>query len=441
MKRGLIIVLVLAFILIFGLNFVFAFDSGDIALPGYPDTNNGCVWFSPTNGNNPTFNVPIGANSLIVSSVAHPYDSGTATYYSSDFNINVALSNGQSCSVTTLTTSPAATACSISINPVTSAQLTATVTLSMIRTDGNCRTQVDTISYRYQGNLASDQDGDTHYSIATGGDDCNDADTSVFSRIPCSYNGTSCYNWNGGTTQYNLCRATCPAVPAEICDGIDNNCNNLVDDNEACGNLTDAFWANAANFRLNNEAQVGLSSRILMKIIGIGLQNRNIDYIIYKDIPFWLDKRVTANSTLGIASWVANETGKYYFKANYNDEKGVLHEINTSDKININSSIGNQKPVAIITSPINKGIFKINSQIQFNHSSYDVDDLFSVKWDFGDGTISTANSPVHNYATNGVMNVRLTATDERGAVNTTQISILVVKEGLNLYPQQLRHYQ
>ncbi len=52
----------------------------------------------------------------------------------------------------------------------------------------------------------------------------------------------------------------------------------------------------------------------------------------------------------------------------------------------------------------------------------------SVEWDFGDNETSTENNPVHTYAGDGAYTVTLTATNECGSVETTQI-VVIANEG------------
>ena len=53
--------------------------------------------------------------------------------------------------------------------------------------------------------------------------------------------------------------------------------------------------------------------------------------------------------------------------------------------------------------------------VQFGSNASDPEGNFTVRWDFGDGTQSTEESPVHNYSENGDYDVQLTVTDDDGA--------------------------
>ncbi len=62
--------------------------------------------------------------------------------------------------------------------------------------------------------------------------DCNDTDPTISTPISCDYDGNVC-------GAVDLCVLECPVPPTEVCgDGIDNNCNNVVDEGcgDTCGN-------------------------------------------------------------------------------------------------------------------------------------------------------------------------------------------------------------
>lgn len=70
----------------------------------------------------------------------------------------------------------------------------------------------------------TDNDGDG-YGIGSGcaGPDCDDSDSDVHEDISCIYDGSSC-------GEYELCVQSCPEPPAESCNGLDDDCDTLVDE-------------------------------------------------------------------------------------------------------------------------------------------------------------------------------------------------------------------
>ena len=57
---------------------------------------------------------------------------------------------------------------------------------------------------------------------------------------------------------------------------------------------------------------------------------------------------------------------------------------------------------------------EIEVDIQFLGDATGGVEPYNWSWDFGDGTISYEQSPVHNYSTEGVYTVNLTITDNDG---------------------------
>jgi PKD repeat protein len=69
----------------------------------------------------------------------------------------------------------------------------------------------------------------------------------------------------------------------------------------------------------------------------------------------------------------------------------------------------------------------INSEITFNGSlSYDPDGYITMwHWDFGDETNGTGETTIHSYATAGTYTANLTVTDNDGATNTSQTTVVI----------------
>ncbi len=72
----------------------------------------------------------------------------------------------------------------------------------------------------------------------------------------------------------------------------------------------------------------------------------------------------------------------------------------------------------------------VGEDIQFSGMAYGGEEPYSFLWDFGDGTNSTEQNPIHNYSFIGEFIVNLTVTDNQGvfAEDNTTASILAVPE-------------
>ena len=83
---------------------------------------------------------------------------------------------------------------------------------------------------------------------------------------------------------------------------------------------------------------------------------------------------------------------------------------------------GSPKPAAAFTTNATKGIVPLS--IQFTDKS--AGGPTSWKWDFGDGTTSTLQNPVHTYNTAGNYTVKLTVTNVYGSSETTQLMLVQI---------------
>ena len=71
----------------------------------------------------------------------------------------------------------------------------------------------------------TDNDEDSYGVGCSLGGDCDDDNENIHQNLPCIHNGTTCGN-------YQICAASCPQIPVEICGNIaDENCDGI---NETC---------------------------------------------------------------------------------------------------------------------------------------------------------------------------------------------------------------
>jgi len=84
-------------------------------------------------------------------------------------------------------------------------------------------------------------------------------------------------------------------------------------------------------------------------------------------------------------------------------------------------------PTAVITSPYDNQVFKINEEISFDgSSSFDPnDDIKEYEWNFGDGSISNEKKVIYKYSEPGNYLVSLKVTDKEGNFNMAKIILII----------------
>ncbi|MDD3986098.1 MAG: PKD domain-containing protein [Methanobacterium sp.] len=188
------------------------------------------------------------------------------------------------------------------------------------------------------------------------------------------------------------------------------------------------------------------------------MQDKVIDYSIFKTIWWFLASIVNHEDAIGFSSYKLEEEGYYYFKTKIQETSGER----TSEGLR---AIGggacdgcppsNNLPVAILTAPQNELNVSTGTNIAFNQSSYDRDDPLKITWDFGDGTkkettnyvnkseaLSGGSSDfnltadaIHNYSKSGRYIVKLTAEEmTRGQKDSDEVYINVFSTGINVFP-------
>jgi len=222
-----------------------------------------------------------------------------------------------------------------------------------------------------------------------------------------------------------------PNYPIKIC------CN-------ANQNIISVHWGDPQNNIINSS---NLNDLVNLVVNGDGLQNKIINYTIYKNVILGADSIVAKISRSNSTSWRAGkndngnlENGDFYFKALIEGDPIIK---STKDNPNpdfrflkVTGPESNTPPTAEITSPENKQVYFLGETLNFTQNSFDTDDGFNYTWDLGDGTILEGNSTslinynfTHSY--NGLnnlgqKNIILTVTDNRGLTARDQISILII---------------
>ena len=249
----------------------------------------------------------------------------------------------------------------------------------------------------------------------------------------------------------------------EICDGLDNTCDNPAQiDEEGC--ITNSEWTNSLG---NIIYYADKNDTLFMNIRGTNLIGKNIsipninkkENNVIISLASWLIHFFTGTSNLvtipaSSYSWFA-EPGTFSFNTTITKGSDFIH-IKDSNDVVVRDTYNNSMPVAIITSPANEINVSAGTNINFNQASYDEDDLLKITWNFGDGTTQTitnyinnsalAGNPnfnttanvVHNYSSSGRYVVKLIAKEKeemnRGQADSNEIYVNVFNEGINVFP-------
>lgn len=90
----------------------------------------------------------------------------------------------------------------------------------------------------------------------------------------------------------------------------------------------------------------------------------------------------------------------------------------------------NANPVAVINGPYSG---KVNEAIKFSSKDSSDKDGQIVKytWDFGDGTLSNEENPSHKYNKEGIYTLKLTVTDDKGAIDSKETEVKISKDNVD----------
>jgi len=189
--------------------------------------------------------------------------------------------------------------------------------------------------------------------------------------------------------------------------------------------ITGLYWTNMNNQVIGAQIHSHVNDYVKMWAGDelLTLAGEEVNFTVYKDgwDPFgWFDTQVkTFSSEAEFVTWTPLETGEYYFKVVYEDL--IDEEVEDSLIVDIEQ---NAKPFVEIISPSFGDVFETSEQISFTQNSYDIDDPFTLFWDFQDATSTQAN-PTHSYTSIGTKRISLTATDERFLSSEAKTAILI----------------
>ncbi len=194
--------------------------------------------------------------------------------------------------------------------------------------------------------------------------------------------------------------------------------------------LGGAYWANMMDEIIPSSGNVVLGSRVKLKVSGENLESKMINYTVYKDRWYWVDKKVATDSTTGFTTWKASELGNNYkFKAKI---EGQSEEAITPYPISVIPGVISPPKVKILGTK-DKQIYFINELLNFTAEIKDPAGYVNYVWTLGnDGTRAGNTETYSNYSfmyafsTPGQKNIDLTGVNEQGQKNKSRVSILVV---------------
>jgi len=131
-----------------------------------------------------------------------------------------------------------------------------------------------------------------------------------------------------------------------------------------------------------------------------------------------------ATSTLQNPTHIFNSIGTYTVRLTVSDENGTTGENTVVITV---SALANNPPRALIIATPSSGITPL--AVTFIGSGTDPDGrIIAYFWDFGDGTSTDEQNPVHTFADVGTHSVTLAVTDNDGAIGKKSITIKVTKD-------------
>ncbi len=145
---------------------------------------------------------------------------------------------------------------------------------------------------------------------------------------------------------------------------------------------------------------------------------------------YWFDFGDGVNSSWVTSPYIAHQyelSGEYYAKVKARDDSGVESDWSTSILI----EIVNSAPTSNFIVSAVQGYY--NTVFYFNDTSTDVDgNVWSWKWEFGDGSVSSLQHPNYTYPDDGVYTVKFSCIDNEGGTSAViEKTITILNTGPN----------
>jgi len=256
----------------------------------------------------------------------------------------------------------------------------------------------------YTKNCCGDDAGETYISNSSSK---NKNNTAAFCCATSSdyVIGTSC------------CNLTSSMVPerSRSCDGTSACCSNPAYYSRIkgtcvpiCNEINKTYWEDNSHKTIS-KVGVGATINITAETVSPYFGSGGINFTIYDEqneiVESFVNVLQTSNNKT--LSWEIPEMGYYYFTAISSDN---LTNFSTSGVLDANDSSFNLPSFANIYSPIQEKFYQVNQSLSFSaNGSYDQDDLItSISWNLDDEKTSSQWEFQESYSSRGQKEIMLT---------------------------------
>ena len=142
-------------------------------------------------------------------------------------------------------------------------------------------------------------------------------------------------------------------------------------------------------------------------------------------VSYYWDFGNGASSTMVSPTYTYSSTGTFIAVLTVTDNDGLSNSASVAISV---SAAANVAPVAKASASVTTGAAPLAITFSSQGSSDTDGSIVSYKWNFGDGSTSTAASPVKTYSTPGNYTAVLTVTDNLGATDSANVAISVTAD-------------